>query len=448
MPNVAIETLGCKLNFSESSQIGQDFSDAGYSLVDFDRDADIYIINTCSVTRNANSTCRKTVRKALKQNPYAFVAVIGCYAQLKPDEIAGIDGVDAVLGANHKFRLLELFDDFRKQRDTQIFNSDVNEVADFHHSFSSDERTRSFLKVQDGCNYKCSFCTIPLARGKSRSPEIQSLVNNARQLVAKGFKEIVITGVNAGDFGAGTNENFYQLLKELEKVDGLKRIRVSSVEPNLLEEKIVELVAQSEVIQPHFHMPLQSGSDHMLRLMRRRYNSELYARRVEKIRELIPDACIGVDVITGHPGETDVLFDESFQFINELDVSYLHVFTYSERPDTHALSIKPVISHNVRKKRTNKLRRLSDKKRFEFDTRFLGEFKPVLFESANRDNFIQGWTDNYIRVKTPERPDLENSIFDVKIGKRFRDGTHKAEFHSETRDRNHRLEKVIAELTV
>jgi len=448
MPKAAIETLGCKLNFSESSQIGRDFADIGYTLVDFSDNADIYIINTCSVTQNANSTCRKTVRKALRRNPHAFVAVIGCYAQLKPDEIAAIEGVDAVLGANDKFRLPRLFDDFSKKRDTLIYKSDVNEVADFHHSFSSDERTRSFLKIQDGCNYKCSFCTIPLARGKSRSPEIQTLVNNACHLVDKGFKEIVITGVNAGDFGAGTDENFYQLLRNLEKVNGLKRIRISSVEPNLLEERIIDLVAQSEVLQPHFHIPLQSGSDQMLRLMRRRYNSELYLNRVEKIRELIPDACIGVDVITGHPGETDQLFDESFQFISELDVSYLHVFTYSERPDTHAMSIKPVIPHKLRKERTKRLRRLSDKKRFEFDTSFFGKTRTVLFEGADQENFIQGWTDNYIRVKTPYRPGLENRICDVQIGKRFRDGTHEADFFDNISMQDKSLEKVIAELTV
>ena len=422
MQSVAFETLGCKLNFSETSSIRRDFSNLGYQVVDFDEKADIYVINTCSVTNDANSSCRKTVRQALRRNKDAFVAVIGCYAQLEPEEIADIEGVDVVLGAKNKFRLLDLFDDFVKQEKTLIYNSDVNKAVEFHNAFSSDDRTRAFLKVQDGCSYKCSFCTIPLARGKSRSPKIATVVRNAEQIVSEGYKEIVVTGVNAGDFGADSDENFFMLLQELEQVDGLDRIRISSIEPNLLHDDIIRLVAESESLQPHFHIPLQSGSDEMLRLMRRRYKTPLYRRRIELIKKLIPDACIGVDVITGHPGETDELFKESFDFIDSLDVSYLHVFTYSERPDTHALTMKPVIPVPERKNRTQKLRRLSSKKRFEFDTRFMDQVRPVLFEGENKDGFIRGWTDNYLRIAVPYNPALENKIVQTEIGNRSRHG--------------------------
>lgn len=422
MKKVAFETLGCKLNFSETSSMRRDFEDAGYELSEFTDLADIYIINTCSVTLDANSSCRKTVRQALRRNPDAFVAVVGCYAQLEPDEIAQIDGVDAVLGAKDKFKLLDLFDDFIKQEKTIIHNTDVNEAVDFHNAFSSDDRTRAFLKVQDGCNYKCSFCTIPLARGTSRSPKIATVVRNAHQLVEEGFKEIIITGVNSGDFGYGTNENFLQLLQALEKVEGLERLRVSSIEPNLLTDEIIHFTAESKVMQPHFHIPLQSGSDEMLKIMRRRYRSDLYQHRVNLIRNLIPDACIGVDVITGHPGETEQLFQESFDFIDSLDVSYLHVFTYSERPNTHAITLKPIVPKQERKVRTHKLRRLSEKKRFEFDKRFISETHPVLFEEANKDGFMFGWSDNYLRVAVPFNEHLVNTIQDIEIGKRSKEG--------------------------
>src|SRR6056297_1336793 len=308
MKRVALTTLGCKLNYSETLTIQRDFEKAGYQITDFEKEADIYVINTCSVTQSANSTCRRTVRKALRRNSDAFVAVVGCYAQLEPEEIAEIDGVDTVLGAKNKFRLLELFDDFEKRNEPIVYNSDVNEAVDFHNAFSADDRTRAFLKVQDGCSYNCSFCTIPLARGKSRSPEIASVIQNAEHLVEDGFNEIVVTGVNAGDFGRGTDEDFFMLIKELDRVDGLERIRFSSVEPNLMHEDIIRYVADSNKIQPHFHMPLQSGSDKMLALMRRRYQSDLYKSRVELIKKLMPEAAIGVDVITGHPGETDELF--------------------------------------------------------------------------------------------------------------------------------------------
>ena len=422
MKKVAFETLGCRLNFSETSSMRRDFIADGYEVGEFTDEADIYVINTCSVTLDANSACRKTVRQALKRNPDAFVAVVGCYAQLEPEEIAQIEGVDVVLDAKHKFSLLDLFDDFVKQEKTIIHKSDVNEAVDFHNAFSSDDRTRAFLKVQDGCNYKCSFCTIPLARGISRSPKIETVVRNAQLLVEEGFREIIVTGVNAGDFGYGTDQDFFQLLQALDKVDGLERLRVSSIEPNLLHEEIIHLASESSKLQPHFHIPLQSGSDHMLKIMKRRYRSDLYQGRVELIKQLMPDACIGVDVITGHPGETEELFKESFEFIDSLDVSYLHVFTYSERPNTHALSLSPIIPKSVRKERTHKLRRLSDKKRFDFDTRFEGNIRNVLFEEENKNGLIHGWTDNYVRVAVPFSPRLINQIVPVTIANRSRDG--------------------------
>jgi len=442
MKKVAFTTLGCKLNYSETMTIQRDFENEGYEITNFNNTADIYVINTCSVTQSANSTCRKTVRRALRKNPNAFVAVVGCYAQLKPKEIASIDGVDTVLGAKNKFNLLELFDDFTKRSEPIIHNSDVNEAVDFHNAFSADDRTRAFLKIQDGCSYKCSFCTIPFARGESRSPKIISVVDNAETLVVEGFKEIVITGVNAGDFGRGTNEDFFMLLQELDNVEGLERIRFSSVEPNLMHEDIIRYTAKSNKIQPHFHMPLQSGSDKMLGLMRRRYQSGLYKKRVELIKELMPDAAIGVDVITGHPGETDELFRESFDFIDSLPISYLHVFTYSERPNTHALDLEPKVQNSIRKERTHKLRRLSKKKRFNFDTSFNGEVRTVLFEGANHDGAMLGWTDNYVRVGIPYDPRYENKILPVRLGARAKDGYLIGELTPEAK----KEQKVIAQL--
>lgn len=443
MKKVAFETLGCKLNFSETSSMQRDFANEGYEIGAFDEKADVYIVNTCSVTNNANSSCRQTVRQALRRNPEAFVAVVGCYAQLEPEEIAEIEGVDVVLGAKDKFRLLDLFDEFVKHDETIIHNTGVNEAVDFHNAFSGEDRTRAFLKIQDGCSYKCSFCTIPLARGKSRSPKITTVVRNAQKLVEENFKEIIITGVNAGDFGSGSSEDFLQLLMALEEIEGLKRLRVSSVEPNLLHDEIIHFASESRKLQPHFHIPLQSGSDEMLKLMRRRYPSSLYRDRVELIKKLMPDACIGVDVITGHPGETDKLFQKSFDFIDGLDISYLHVFTYSERPDTHALELKPVVDHQVRKERTHKLRRLSSKKRFEFDTQWIGNSRPVLFEKATQDGFMQGWTDNYVRVAVPNNERLRNTIQHVKIGKRSKYGHHFGKLPAELLQQ----EKVIKELT-
>ncbi|MEX1011511.1 MAG: tRNA (N(6)-L-threonylcarbamoyladenosine(37)-C(2))-methylthiotransferase MtaB [Balneolaceae bacterium] len=422
MKKVAFDTLGCKLNFSETSTIRRNFVNEGYEVADDESPADIYVINTCSVTSEANRSCRKSVRRALRQNPEAFVAVIGCYAQLEPEEIAEIEGVDVVLGAGDKFRLTELFDRFEKRESTLIYRSDVNEVADFHNAFSSDDRTRAFLKIQDGCDYKCSFCTIPLARGASRSPSIDTVVRNAERLVREGYHEIVLTGVNAGDFGAGTEENFFQLLQRLDQVRGLERIRTSSVEPNLLSEEIIELAAVSDKIQPHFHLPLQSGSNRVLRLMKRRYRSSLYRHRVETIRRLLPDACIGVDVITGHPGETEEDARLTLDFLEDLDISYLHVFTYSERPDTHALSLNPVVPKPVRKERTHHLRRLSDSKRFQFNSRFTGQVRPALFEAPDPSGRVEGWTDNYIRVALQDAPELENRIVPVLLENRLYGG--------------------------
>lgn len=442
MKQVAFETLGCKLNYSETLTIQRDFENEGYEVTDFNGKADIYVINTCSVTQSANSTCRKTVRQALRRNPRAFVAVVGCYAQLEPEEIASIDGVDVVLGAKDKFNLLELFDSFEKRTEPLVYNTDVNEAVDFHNAFSADDRTRAFLKVQDGCSYKCSFCTIPLARGASRSPDIATVVRNAEHLVEEGFKEIVVTGVNAGDFGRGTDEDFFMLIQALDKVHGLERVRFSSVEPNLMHEDIIRFTAQSDKIQPHFHMPLQSGSDKMLGLMRRRYQSDLYRERVELIRELMPDAAIGVDLITGHPGETEELFQESYDFVDGLPVSYLHVFTYSERPNTHALNIEPVVQDSVRKERTHKLRRLSARKRFGFDTRFAGQTRPVLFEGANKNGCMHGWTDNYVRVSIPYNPGYENKILPVELGNRTKEGHLTGKLSEEAR----REEQVIKEL--
>lgn len=442
MKKVAFETLGCKLNFSETSSMRRDFENEGFQLSEFTDIADIYVINTCSVTMDANSACRKTVRQALRRNPDAFVAVVGCYAQLEPEEIAEIEGVDVVLGAKNKFNLLDLFDDFIKQEKTIIHTSDVNEAVDFHNAFSSDDRTRAFLKVQDGCNYKCSFCTIPLARGSSRSPKISTVVRNAHQLVEEGFNEIIITGVNSGDFGYGTREDFFQLLQALEHVDGLERLRVSSIEPNLLHEEIIHFASESKKLQPHFHMPLQSGSDEMLKIMKRRYRSDLYQGRVELIRSLMPDACIGVDVITGHPGETEELFQESFDFIDSLDVSYLHVFTYSERPNTSALTIEPIVPKQERKKRTHKLRRLSSKKRFNFDQRFVNQIRPTLFEEENKNGLMLGWTNNYVRVAIPFNQRLVNTIQSVKIGEYSDDGFHFGTLDSVVMEE----QKVISEL--
>ncbi|MGM0506422.1 MAG: tRNA (N(6)-L-threonylcarbamoyladenosine(37)-C(2))-methylthiotransferase MtaB [Bacteroidota bacterium] len=442
--SIAFETLGCKLNFSETSSIRREFANQGYTIREFDELADIYVINTCSVTNDANSACRKTVRQARRRNPDARIAVIGCYAQLEPEEIASIDGVDLILGAKEKFRLPELItDDLVKQEETLIYRSDVNEAEEFHHAISSDDRTRAFLKIQDGCNYSCAFCTIPLARGKSRSPEIETVLKNAEQLVDEGYKEIVVTGVNAGDFGVGRDDCLADLLEALVEVDGLNRLRVSSIEPNLLDPRIVDLAAESPVLQPHFHLPLQSGSNTLLGRMRRRYRRELYEEKIHTIRDRLPDACIGADLITGHPGESDELFDEGYRFVADLEISYLHVFTYSERPETDAVRMEPVVPVPTRKRRTHRLRNLSDRKRRNFDSRFLGQTRPVLFESAREDGTIQGWSDNYIRVTIEGAENLENRLLPVTLAEMQSNGTIRGELNPT----HYREERVIRELT-
>lgn len=417
MKKVAFYTLGCRLNFSETSAMRRDFEGREFLITDYNDTADIYIVNTCSVTQDANRDCRKTVRRALRKNPNAYVVVTGCYAQLEPEEIAAIDGVDLVVGAKDKFNLFDLVETFEKSDETIIHHSDVNEAVDFHHAFSSGDRTRAFLKVQDGCDYKCSFCTIPMARGASRSPAIREILVNAERAAAEGFREVVLTGVNAGDFGKQHGESFLELLQAVDGITEIDRIRVSSIEPNLLSDEIIQYVAESRAIQPHFHMPLQSGNNEMLKLMRRRYKRELYQHRVELIKSLMPHACIGVDVITGHPGETDELFKESMKFIESLPVSYLHVFTYSERPNTRALDVEPVIPVPVRKKRTALLRRLSAKKRYDFNESFRGLTRPVLFEEEEKNGFMLGWTDNYIRVKIPYSESVKNRIMECRLEK-------------------------------
>lgn len=416
---VAFYTLGCKLNYSETSSIARLFEDAGYGEVKFQEGADIYVINTCSVTDFADRKCRKVVRQALKKNAQAFIVVIGCYAQLKPEEIANIPGVDLVLGAAEKFRLLDYIDDLSKAPGKGMVKAgEVREANEFVHAFSFGDRTRSFLKVQDGCNYKCTFCTIPLARGASRSNTVESVVENARQIAAMGTQEIVLTGVNIGDFGNGTEviegtrprkeAMFIDLIRELDKVEDIARFRISSIEPNLCTDEIIEFVAQSERFVPHLHMPLQSGNNKQLREMRRRYKRELYAERVTKIKELMPHACIGVDVIVGFPGETEEDFLETYRFINELDVSYLHVFTYSERPNTPAFERTDHVEVGERRRRNKMLTILSDKKRRHFYEQFLGQSREVLFEEHKVDRLMSGYTDNYIRIEAPYDPGLIN----------------------------------------
>lgn len=413
--SVAFHTLGCKLNFAETSTLKRHFSGMDFQILPFGEKADVYVINTCSVTQDANRDCRKAVRKAQRQNPQAFIVVTGCYAQLEPDEIADIEGVDLVVGARDKFDILALAGNFEKPDQTIIHRTDVNEAVDFHHAFSANDRTRAFLKVQDGCDYKCSFCTIPLARGKSRSPSVSEVLENARSVIDDGYREIVLTGVNVGDFGRQSGETFLDLIRQLDRLPGLDRIRISSIEPNLLSNEIIAFVARSNTIQPHFHIPLQSGSDDVLQLMKRRYRTDLYRSRVQTILDLIPDACIGVDVITGHPGETDTHFQTTMDFLQSLPVGYLHVFTYSERPNTSALDLDENIPKKIRKERTHKLRRISEQKRFDFDSRFLGSVRPVLIEQEVQDGWVFGWTDNYIRVSVPFDPALVNKVVHCRL---------------------------------
>jgi threonylcarbamoyladenosine tRNA methylthiotransferase MtaB len=421
MKKVAFYTLGCKLNYSETSSISRMFEQRGYQKVAFNDHPDIFIVNTCSVTENADKKCRKIVREAQAINPNGYVAIIGCYAQLKPQEIAEIPGVDAVLGAAEKFRLIDLLDGFVKepaQKQAHIFNSPIEEAVDYHVSYSLNDRTRTFLKVQDGCDYPCAYCTIPLARGKSRSDTIQNVVKSAQDIAARGVKEIVLTGVNIGDFGLHNGqreETFFDLVKALDEVEGIERFRISSIEPNLLTDEIIAFVAQSKRFVPHFHIPLQSGSNKVLGLMRRRYRRELYVDRVTKIKELMPHCCIGVDVIVGHPGETKDEFLETYNFLSALDISYLHVFTYSERPNTLAVDIKPVVPQSQRAERSKMLHILSDKKRRAFYESQLRTDRTVLFEDEVVNGFMQGFTENYVRVAVKYDPLLINELKNLRL---------------------------------
>ena len=425
---VAFYTLGCKLNYSETSSIGRLFEKGGYSKVDFEEGANIYVINTCSVTDFADRKCRQVVRRALNAAPNAFVVVVGCYAQLKPKEIADIPGVDLVLGAAEKFRILDFVDDLVKSPDKgMVVASEVKEANQFVNSFSFGDRTRSFLKVQDGCDYKCSFCTIPLARGKSRSNTVSSIVDNAKEIAGMGIKEIVLTGVNIGDFGNGTEviegtkpkkeALFIDLIQALDKVEGIERFRISSIEPNLCTNEVIEFVAGSRRFAQHFHIPLQSGNDKQLKMMRRRYNRALYQNRVEKIKELMPHCCIGVDVIVGFPGETEDDFLETYRFINELDISYLHVFTYSERPNTPAIELPGKVEMGERKRRNKMLTILSNKKKRYFYEQHLGQSRPVLFESHKNASLVTGFTDNYIKIETTFNESLINTVQNVELKK-------------------------------
>ena len=431
---VAFYTLGCKLNFSETSTISRSFKEEGFDHIDFSEKADIYVINTCSVTENADKRFKTIVKKAQKSNPNAFVAAIGCYAQLKPHELADVNGVDLVLGATEKFKLTDYINDLSKNDFSEVHACEIEEADFYVGSYSMGDRTRAFLKVQDGCDYKCTFCTIPLARGISRSDTLENVLKNAMEIAKKGIKEIVLTGVNIGDYGKGEFGNkkhehtFFDLVNALEKVDGVERYRISSIEPNLLKNEIIDFVAQSRTFVPHFHIPLQSGSNELLKLMSRRYLRELYEDRVSRIKALMPHACIGVDVIVGFPGETDDHFLETYNFLNSLDISYLHVFTYSERESTPAATMKGVVPNNVRAKRSKMLRGLSVKKRRFFYEIQIGSSRTVLFESENKEGYIHGFTENYVKVKTPWDPELVNTLHNITLKKIDTDGLVRFEF--------------------
>ncbi|GMU95645.1 tRNA (N(6)-L-threonylcarbamoyladenosine(37)-C(2))-methylthiotransferase MtaB [Ignavibacterium album] len=420
---VSLHTLGCKLNFSETSTIGKEFLRNGYAIVDFDSKADVYVFNTCTVTENAEKECRQLVRRALRNNPEAFIIVTGCYAQLRPEEIAKIDGVDAVLGSNEKFRIFSLLNDFNKKELSCIYVSPPDESNQFGkaHSTDADSRTRAFLKIQDGCDYKCSFCTIPLARGKSRSMNPDEVINEFKSLINEGYKEIILTGVNVGDYGKNYSTDLYKLLLKLIEVEGDFRIRISSIEPNLLSDEIINLTASSDKLCKHFHIPLQSGSAEILKLMQRRYTADDYRKVIEKVVEKIPTCGIGIDVIVGFPGETEKHFNETYKFLTELPFSYLHVFTYSERPNTKAITMSGRVDKNERKKRNNLLRILSDKKKNAFYNSLINSEMEVLFEAENDNGMIKGFSSNYIRVALPFDEKLINS-FAVVIIKEIKDG--------------------------
>jgi threonylcarbamoyladenosine tRNA methylthiotransferase MtaB len=418
---VALHTLGCKLNYSETTAIGRMLENDGFAKKNFDEIADVYVINTCSVTDNADKECRQIVRKIQRKAPEALVVITGCYAQLKPKEIAEIPGVDLVLGADEKFNIAHHLKEITKNDATKICSCDVEDVNVFIPSHSVNERTRIFLKVQDGCDYNCSFCTIPMARGKSRSDEIKNIIQNVQAIANGGAKEIVLTGINLGDFGKGYTggkkhgENFFDLIQELDALEDIKRYRISSIEPNLLSNEIIEFVANSKHFMPHFHIPLQSGSNDVLAAMRRRYKRELYAEKVELIKKFMPHCCIGVDVIVGFPGETNEQFAETVEFLRGLDISYLHVFTYSERDNTHALSIKPVIPINIRNERNKILRNLSYEKMLAFTNKHQGQTRKVLFESVNKNGIMEGYSDNYIKITAPYKAEWENQIMDWEL---------------------------------
>ncbi|WP_188362383.1 tRNA (N(6)-L-threonylcarbamoyladenosine(37)-C(2))-methylthiotransferase MtaB [Flavobacterium orientale] len=431
---VAFYTLGCKLNFSETSTIARNFQQEGFERVDFEEVADIYVINTCSVTDNADKQFKQIVKKALKHNDKAFIAAVGCYAQLKPEELAAVDGVDLVLGATEKFKITDYLNDLSKNDMGEVHSCEIEEANFYVGSYSIGDRTRAFLKVQDGCDYKCTYCTIPLARGISRSDELQNVLNNAKEISQQGIKEIVLTGVNIGDYGKGEFGNkkhehtFLELVQALDEVEGIERLRISSIEPNLLKNETIDFVSKSRTFVPHFHIPLQSGSNDILKKMKRRYLRELYIDRVNKIREVMPDACIGVDVIVGFPGETDEHFLETYHFLNDLDISYLHVFTYSERDNTEAAEMENVIPANVRSKRSKMLRGLSVKKRRAFYESQLGTTRTVLFEAENKEGYIHGFTENYVKIKTPWNPELSNTLHEIKLTKIDEDGSVRMEF--------------------
>ena len=433
---VAFYTLGCKLNFSETSTIARDFQKEGFDRVDFEEIADIYVVNTCSVTENADKQFKQIVKKAIKLNPYAFVVAVGCYAQLKPEELAAVDGVDLVLGATEKFKITDYINDLSKNDKGEVHSCEIEEADFYVGSYSIGDRTRAFLKVQDGCDYKCTYCTIPLARGISRSDALENVLKNAREISAQGIKEIVLTGVNIGDYGKGEFGNkkhehtFLDLVKALDEVEGIERLRISSIEPNLLKNETIDFVAKSRTFVPHFHIPLQSGSNEILKKMKRRYLREVYTDRVANIRKEMPHACIGVDVIVGFPGETDEHFLETYHFLNDLDISYLHVFTYSERDNTEAAEMDGVVPANVRSKRSKMLRGLSVKKRRAFYESQIGTSRTVLFESENKEGYIHGFTENYVKIKTPWDPALVNTLQDVHLTKIDEEGSVRIEFNT------------------
>ncbi len=434
---VAFYTLGCKLNFSETSTIARNFQDEGFERVDFEEVADMYVINTCSVTDNADKQFKQIVKKAMKLNDKAFVAAVGCYAQLKPEELAAVDGVDLVLGATEKFKITDYINDLSKNDMGEVHSCEIEEADFYVGSYSIGDRTRAFLKVQDGCDYKCTYCTIPLARGISRSDALENVLTNASEISKQGIKEIVLTGVNIGDYGKGEFGNkkhehtFLDLVKALDEVEGIERLRISSIEPNLLKNETIDFVSKSRTFVPHFHIPLQSGSNDVLRKMKRRYLREVYTDRVKNIREVMPHACIGVDVIVGFPGETDEHFLETYHFLNDLDISYLHVFTYSERDNTEAIEMEGVVPANVRSKRSKMLRGLSVKKRRAFYESQIGTNRTVLFESENKEGYIHGFTENYVKVKTPWNPELVNTLHKIKLTKIDEDGSVRLEFLNE-----------------